>query len=508
MHMYSSSYPSIHSTSINNSSSFVNPDDSISQEWTIPFAQAVRTRQALQFPPSHLLEHDCGKLQCLAVLLSELRKGGHRCLIFTQMSRMLDILEGFVSHHGYRYLRLDGSTPIDKRQSLMELFNSNSKIFQFLLSTRSGGIGVNLTGADTVIFYDTDWNPAMDAQAEDRAHRIGQTREVHVYRLISTATVEENILKRAIWKRKVEAAVTREGDFTCSNLVRARDVRSYLGVGENEEKDRSKLEDQLFDHLKGDNVNATKANEMQRIGIDSKKRKEGFGPLSGGASEMQILSLDEIKGVFDKEIEEDNQKLEEEEDNDDEEEIIDFSKEEQRFSTQDMDGQGEVADIINESKEIQQMMNEVEDDEDKQAALNAQREILRDKSLLTNDFDEHLLASPGNMPASPSASLTPRILRTPNAFQTPVSSADFATISTPEPIQSQEILTQNEEFQAMESGFTLLQRYAIRYLSREEDELFEMDLLKETQKMKAETEKHQKKIQELILKNDKTKRQR
>ncbi|KAL3244859.1 hypothetical protein MRX96_018448 [Rhipicephalus microplus] len=110
--------------------------------------------------------------------------GQHRVLIFTQMTRMLDVLEQFLNYHGHTYLRLDGSTRVDQRQALMERFNADRRIFCFILSTRSGGIGVNLTGADTVVFYDSDWNPTMDAQAQDRCHRIGQTRDVHIYRQV------------------------------------------------------------------------------------------------------------------------------------------------------------------------------------------------------------------------------------------------------------------------------------------------------------------------------------
>lgn len=142
----------------------------------------LRTERRICFPEKRLVEYDCGKLQTLAALLVRLRGGGHRCLIFTQMSRMLDILEQFLSYHGYRYLRLDGTTRIEMRQAMMERFNADARIFVFILSTRSGGLGVNLTGADTVIFYDSDWNPTMDAQAQDRCHRIGQTRDVHIYR--------------------------------------------------------------------------------------------------------------------------------------------------------------------------------------------------------------------------------------------------------------------------------------------------------------------------------------
>ena len=104
--------------------------------------------------------------QELATLLHRLKSSGHKALIFTQMTKMLDVLEVFLNLHGYTYLRLDGSTKPEQRQVLMQRFNSNPKIFVFILSTRSGGVGMNLTGADTVIFYDSDWNPAMDAQVQ------------------------------------------------------------------------------------------------------------------------------------------------------------------------------------------------------------------------------------------------------------------------------------------------------------------------------------------------------
>merc|ERR1719397_2502290 len=98
-------------------------------------------------------------------------------------------------------MRLDGSTKVETRQCLMERFNNDKKYFIFILSTRSGGVGINLTGADTVIFYDSDWNPTMDAQAQDRCHRIGQTRDVHIYRLVSERTVEENLLRKMMRRR-------------------------------------------------------------------------------------------------------------------------------------------------------------------------------------------------------------------------------------------------------------------------------------------------------------------
>lgn len=130
------------------------------------------------------------------------------------MTRMLDVLEAFLNHHGHIYLRLDGTTKVEQRQLLMERFNEDKRIFVFILSTRSGGVGINLTGADTVIFYDSDWNPTMDAQAQDRCHRIGQTRDVHIYRLVSEKTIEENILKKANQKRLLGELAIEGGNFT------------------------------------------------------------------------------------------------------------------------------------------------------------------------------------------------------------------------------------------------------------------------------------------------------
>lgn len=168
----------------------------------------------IAFPDSSLLQYDCGKLQTLYTMLRDLKANGHRVLIFTQMTRVLDILEMFLSYNGHRYLRLDGSTKIEDRQIITERFNSDPRIFCFIASSRSGGVGINLTGADTVFFYDSDWNPSMDRQCMDRAHRIGQTREVNIYRFVSTHTVEENMLKKANQKRLLDKVVIQQGEFT------------------------------------------------------------------------------------------------------------------------------------------------------------------------------------------------------------------------------------------------------------------------------------------------------
>lgn len=183
----------------------------------------------IAFPDASLLQYDCGKLQTLYTMLRDLKAGGHRVLIFTQMTRVLDILEMFLSYNGHRYLRLDGSTKIEDRQIITERFNSDPRIFCFIASSRSGGVGINLTGADTVFFYDSDWNPSMDRQCMDRAHRIGQTREVHIYRFVSTHTVEENMLKKANQKRLLDKVVIQQGEFT-TDFFGKMDWRDVLDV--------------------------------------------------------------------------------------------------------------------------------------------------------------------------------------------------------------------------------------------------------------------------------------
>ncbi|XP_050371450.1 protein PHOTOPERIOD-INDEPENDENT EARLY FLOWERING 1 isoform X2 [Argentina anserina] len=193
-----------------------------------PFRPAIVRRQ-VYFPDRRLIQFDCGKLQQLAVLLRKLKSEGHRALIFTQMTKMLDVLEAFINLYGYTYMRLDGSTPPEERQTLMQRFNTNSKFFLFILSTRSGGVGINLVGADTVIFYDSDWNPAMDQQAQDRCHRIGQTREVHIYRLISESTIEENILKKANQKRTLDNLVIQSGDYNTEFFKKLDPMELFSG---------------------------------------------------------------------------------------------------------------------------------------------------------------------------------------------------------------------------------------------------------------------------------------
>ncbi|CAN7056894.1 unnamed protein product [Brassica rapa subsp. trilocularis] len=179
------------------------------------------------FDPAKLLT-DSGKLQTLDILLKRLRAGNHRVLLFAQMTKMLNILEDYMNSRKYKYLRLDGSSTIMDRRDMVRDFQQRSDIFVFLLSTRAGGLGINLTAADTVIFYESDWNPTLDLQAMDRAHRLGQTKDVTVYRLICKETVEEKILHRASQKNTVQQLVMTGGHVQGDDVFGTADVVSLL----------------------------------------------------------------------------------------------------------------------------------------------------------------------------------------------------------------------------------------------------------------------------------------
>ncbi|KZO99381.1 hypothetical protein CALVIDRAFT_534356 [Calocera viscosa TUFC12733] len=159
-----------------------------------------------------------GKMLLLDRLLEALFKEQHKVLLFSQFTTMLDIVQDWATEFkGWEICRIDGSTaPLDRR-SEMDRFNKGGDAPDaprlFLLSTRAGGLGINLVSADTVIFYDQDWNPQMDLQAQDRAHRIGQTKPVLIFRLVAAHTIETNILQRAAQKRKLEALVIAKGKF-------------------------------------------------------------------------------------------------------------------------------------------------------------------------------------------------------------------------------------------------------------------------------------------------------
>jgi len=172
------------------------------------------------------LVRSCGKFVLLDKLLPKLQREGHRVLIFSQMSHLLDIMEDYLNYRRYLYERLDGSVTGIARQEAIDRFQRDDSIFAFLLTTKAGGVGITLTKADTVIIYDSDWNPMNDVQAIARSHRIGQTKQVTVYRLLTRNSYEENMFKRADRKLALNKAVM--GD---SKDVKKSDLDKMLKQG-------------------------------------------------------------------------------------------------------------------------------------------------------------------------------------------------------------------------------------------------------------------------------------
>jgi DNA excision repair protein ERCC-6 len=171
-----------------------------------------------------------GKLQVLAEVLRLWKAGGHRALVFCQGRQTLSMLEHYVQEAGYRYLRMDGATPVRDRHALVEAYNSNPKWFLFLLTTRVGGVGINLAGADRVIIFDPDWNPATDIQARERAWRLGQTRHVTIFRLITAGTIEEKMYQRQVYKTALQQRVLI--DPTNKRLFDMKDMKELFQLDE------------------------------------------------------------------------------------------------------------------------------------------------------------------------------------------------------------------------------------------------------------------------------------
>jgi len=172
-----------------------------------------------------------GKFKYLDTLLPKLKTEGHRVLIFSQFVMMLDIIEKYLAIRGHKFVRLDGSTAVTDRQDLIEEYTANPEIFIFLLSTKAGGLGINLTAADRAIIHDIDFNPYNDKQAEDRCHRIGQTKEVVIYKFISENTIEEGMNVIAKEKLKLEKEVTSndpEGKSTGISFRALNLVKTFL----------------------------------------------------------------------------------------------------------------------------------------------------------------------------------------------------------------------------------------------------------------------------------------
>jgi DNA excision repair protein ERCC-6 len=195
-----------------------------------------------------------GKMKVVQALLSMWKKEGHKVLLFCQTRQMQDIIEDMIKNDGYAYLRMDGTTPIKDRSELVDRFNDTPDIFVFLLTTKVGGLGINLTGANRLILYDPDWNPASDSQARERAWRLGQKRDVTIYRLMVSGTIEEKIYQRQIFKEFLSQKILQ--DPRQRRFFKSNDLHDLFSLGNQEEEETE------TSNLFGDDVNVrTKAKE-------------------------------------------------------------------------------------------------------------------------------------------------------------------------------------------------------------------------------------------------------
>ncbi|KAI5950222.1 rhp26 [Candida theae] len=199
-------------------------------------------REALMHKANYGDSRKSGKMQVLKNLLQLWQSEGHKTLLFCQTRQMLDILEKFVANlpllndgpRHFTFLRMDGSTAISKRQDLVDEFNNDPNIHVFLLTTKVGGLGVNLTGADRVIIYDPDWNPSTDIQARERAWRLGQKKDITIYRLMTTGSIEEKIYHRQIFKTFLQNKILK--DPKQRRFFKNNDLHDLFTLGDQDEK--------------------------------------------------------------------------------------------------------------------------------------------------------------------------------------------------------------------------------------------------------------------------------
>lgn len=253
-----------------------------SGKWPAPSLERMSLGH-VQVPSMGRFVSDSGKLAKLDQLLTELKAGGHRVLLYFQMTKMMDLCEEYLTYRHHKYLRLDGSSKLEDRRDMVDAWQTNPELFVFILSTRAGGLGINLTAADTVIFYDSDWNPTIDSQAMDRAHRLGQTKQVRVFRLITRGTIEERIRMRAQQKEEVQRVVISGGDPGGSkknvDFKGTREVATWLFDSE----DAEALENALA--AKEREVEEQKAARSAK----GKNKKKKAAPEAPGAANIEDM---------------------------------------------------------------------------------------------------------------------------------------------------------------------------------------------------------------------------
>lgn len=238
-----------------------------------------------------LLYRVAGKFELLSRILPKFAATGHKVLMFFQMTQVMTIMEDFLSMFGYKYLRLDGSVKAEDRTDLLEKFNQpDSPYFVFLLSTRAGGLGLNLQSADTVVIFDSDWNPHQDLQAQDRAHRIGQTKEVRIFRLITLDSIEEYILEKAQHKLSLDGKVIQAGKFDHKSTNEERDAMLKAIM----EREAEKIDN---DEVYGDD-------ELNEIIARNEKELEIFREIDNNRKETtpskksRLIEASELPAVY------------------------------------------------------------------------------------------------------------------------------------------------------------------------------------------------------------------
>ncbi|KAK9861243.1 hypothetical protein WJX84_005000 [Apatococcus fuscideae] len=255
------------------------------------------------FTGDHLVENS-GKMVLLDRLLPKLLERDSRCLIFSQMTRLLDILEDYCLYKGFKYCRIDGNTSGEDRESQIEEYNRpGTEKFIFLLSTRAGGLGINLYTADIVVLFDSDWNPQMDLQAMDRAHRIGQKKEVQVFRFCVDQSIEEKVIEKAYKKLRLDAMVIQQGRLTDNTkTVGKDDLLSMVRYGaEKVFSGGTNVTDEDIDTIimKGEQSTAALNNKMKDFSDNAMKFQ-----MDGGMSAYEFKDPDEpedntdIKGLM------------------------------------------------------------------------------------------------------------------------------------------------------------------------------------------------------------------
>ncbi|KAK1661494.1 hypothetical protein QYE76_049653 [Lolium multiflorum] len=244
-----------------------------------------------------------GKMKVVEQVLKVWKDQGHRVLLFAQTQQMLDILENFLTIREYEYRRMDGLTPPKQRMALIDEFNNTDEIFIFILTTKVGGLGTNLVGANRVIIFDPDWNPSTDMQARERAWRIGQKRDVTVYRLITRGTIEEKVYHRQIYKHFLTNKVLKNPQQR--RFFKARDMKDLFTL-QDEDRHGATETSSIFGQL-SDDVNIGVPNEEQRGDLSSSlptsAEAEPSSSAGEGKSDLNSDQADEesniLKSLFD-----------------------------------------------------------------------------------------------------------------------------------------------------------------------------------------------------------------